>query len=270
MRALDRRIELGVAFGQPLCALGRERACLSIPFNEEAEPLEHGPVAKLVCVPDQHSVVTVGPGQIGSQTIHNVLDAAARGRIVQHVHDRPVNVGYGDLRAVPPHRPRAEHAFRLDVLEREERAMVANMPRADSAGCEDNDIVEYLLGEIPMLGGRAAADIGGRPKRRDQHPQIVEHMPAVERVQRSGNIGARADATEPPLFCPAGEPFGRIFPWKIKRARGVLYTDHIARCANKVGKLGPAGRKRAVGVSIVHARHFAISENNIVFSVLSR
>ena len=177
-------------------------------FHEEAEPLEHGAIAELIAIGDQLLVIAVGALEIGLEAIRDLLNAAAKGGIVEHVDNRPVNIGDGHLCVVAPDWFCAEDFFRLQVLQSEVEALPLLVPLADGLSRYDHDVFENLLGQIPMLRGGAAGDVAGREQRRHEHPGIIENPFRPERVDRRRDIGARPDSAQPSLLTPTREALG--------------------------------------------------------------
>jgi hypothetical protein len=58
-------------------------------------------------------IASVRPLEIRIQAIRNLLNASAERGIVEHVHDRSVNIGNGHLGVMPPDRFDPENLFRL-------------------------------------------------------------------------------------------------------------------------------------------------------------
>jgi len=76
--------------------------------------------------------------------------------------------------------------------------------RAQRLRREYENVAEELLGQIPMLSGGPAGDIGGIEERGNQYPGIVEHLLGRQRVERNGRVEAGSDALQPALRMPAG------------------------------------------------------------------
>ena len=86
-----------------------------------------------------------------------MLDSTAQGRIIQHVDYRAMNVRDQDLAVTAPDGPGAEDSVFPDMLETETHAVVPRELSTYRPTRQDNDIVENLLCEIPVLRGAAFA-----------------------------------------------------------------------------------------------------------------
>ena len=64
---------------------------------------------------------------------------------------------------------------------------------ADGLSRNDDDVLENLLGQIPMLRGGTASDVSGRKERGHKNPSVVENAFRTERIDRCRNIGAGPD-----------------------------------------------------------------------------
>jgi hypothetical protein len=71
-------------------------------LGQKPEALEDRAVAETRRVLDELLVVAIAASQIGGKAIGYVLDAAADRRVIQHVDDRAVHVGYGPTGLMAP------------------------------------------------------------------------------------------------------------------------------------------------------------------------
>ena len=80
----------------------------------------------------------------------------------------------------------------------------------------DDNVVEHLFGEIPVLCGGAAANIAGREQRGREHPRVIENEAAFERAKRCGHISSPAYPTQP---VPPGTEIVGVVREMVKRFR---------------------------------------------------
>ena len=177
-------------------------------FGEEAEPLEHRAVAKLVGDIQKFAARCIFAFEIRRKAIRDMTDAAADRRIIEHVDDRLRRTADIDPDRSAPDRAHGEQHFRPDMLEGEGNALdrlflLAYRPRREHAGA-----AEQLLGQAPMFGGAPSADAGGAEQLRHDHPGIFEHLFLAERRDRHRRVEAATQASHPALIVPACEQLG--------------------------------------------------------------
>ncbi len=91
-------------------------------------------------------------------------DAAARFRRIEHIHNRAVLIGDGQLRAAAPKRFEAEQIFFFRVLQRKLGSMIGLLFMTHFMGCKNEDATENLFREIVVARRRPSADITGTEK----------------------------------------------------------------------------------------------------------
>ena len=128
------------------------------------------------------------------------------------------------------------------MLQGEDCAVTTHGPGPQRARRQDDNVVEELLGQIPMLGGSSATDISGCEQGRHEHPWIVEHMFAGQRIYRGRDIIALANPSPPPLFRPSREGLGRLRTIGMKHAHCIIDADDVTRVADDGSKLPAAFR----------------------------
>ena len=207
-------------------ALLDERRPPILPFGQKAEALEDSTISKPIGVLDQLCIAAIGPPEIGIQAIRNLLDAAANGWVIEHVDNGPVDIGDRHFALMAPDRLGTEDFLGFQVLERKIKAVPLLLSDADGLAGDHDDILENLFREIPMLGGRAAADIGRREQRRHEDPRIIEYTFRAERNERSRYISAPPDPAQPTLLPPARKSLGCFY------SRGAKHVCHIGDLDN--------------------------------------
>lgn len=173
----------------------RKRAFIIVPVGQEAEAFENGSIPELVCVFDQFLVAAISSFEIGAQTVGDLLDAAAQGGIVEHIDDGPVYIRNRHLSVMPPDGLGTEDLLRLHMFERKIKAMPLLLLRTDGLTSDHNDVFEYLLGKVPMLGSGTASDIGWREKRRHENPAIIKNTFRTESIDGRRNVSTSSDPT---------------------------------------------------------------------------
>ena len=235
-RAGERRIQGGVALGEAVPAGRYQGIIRRKALCEKAEPLENRTVAKPVAISQQGFIIALAVRKVDGEAIRNMLDTAAKGRVIEHVDDGAVKVGDGDLVGAAPDSFRAEKKALIDVLERKGRAVALLLLVAQGLGREHNDIAENLLGEVPVLGSATPADIGGIIEDWDKYPGIIENMDAIESVQGSGGIDAGTDAAQPALSGPPRKDLGGLGAGDGQGGFCVGDADDIPRGAQNLHK----------------------------------
>src|SRR5665213_3266 len=209
MRPILGGVEPRMAAAQMVLAKAGKLSTDGQPLGQKTEALKDGAVAETHRVLDDLFVVAIAAPQIGGKAISYMLDAAAYRGVVEHIDDSAVHVGNGHAGLMAPDTLRAEELPFIDVLQREQRAMSLLSLLTHGLSRHHHHVFEDLLGEIPMLGRCAPADICRREERRDEHPGIVEDAIGSHRVARSGDIGSPTDASQPTLLGPARKALGR-------------------------------------------------------------
>ena len=103
-----------------------------------------------------------------------MADAAANGRIVEHVDNRLGRTADIDPDRSTPDRAHGEQHFRPDMLEGEGNSLDRLFLLAYRASRQHQRAAEQLLGQTPMLGGAPSADAGRTEQLRDDHPGVFE------------------------------------------------------------------------------------------------
>src|SRR5579859_3820671 len=197
-----------------------------------------------------------------------MLNTTPERRVVEHVDDRPVNIGDRHLGVVTPDGLGAEDFFGPQVLECEVEALPRLVGLADSLSRNDHDVLENLLGQVPMLRCGAASDVARRKQRRHENPSIIENAFRAECIDRRRNIGAGPDTAQPTLLAPSSKALGRLGARDSERLRHIGNVDDVTRPGEDLPKLGTATRQpRRVG--IIHASFFAKNGNLYICNIQS-
>ncbi len=216
-------------------------------LGQKSEALEDSAIAETRRVLDELLVVAIVASKVGGKAIRYMQDAAADRGVIQHVDDRAVHVGYGHAGLMVPDALRAKELPFVDVLQRKQRSVSLLALLAHGLCRHHHDVLEDLLGEIPMLGRRAPPDICGREERGDEHPGIVEDAVGSHRVDRSCDISSAADPSQPTLLGPARKALGGRGPVELQSGRDVIHMDYVSRRGQDADKLcSTLGKTRAV------------------------
>src|ERR1700730_613227 len=136
---------------------------------------------------------------------------------------------------------------------------------ADRLPGDHDHILEDLLGEVPVFGRGAAADIGRREEGWRQYPGIIQKPFGAERINRCRNISTCAYPAKPTLLPPARQTFRSVRARNGERFGYIRYVDHVARCGEYFDELATAlGQTRCIW----HVREFAIIVNYCTHSIL--
>ena len=175
-----------MALGQTVPAGLYESVTFTMALCEEAKAFEDSAIADVVAIAQKGGIITFIAGEVNGQTIGYVLNAAAKGRVIQHVDDCAVGVRDKNFAVRSPDGFGAEDLLLVDVLQDEGCTVALLGFLAHGPRGHDDDIAEYLLGQVPVLGCATPADIGGIEQGRHKYPGVVEDMDAFERVERDG------------------------------------------------------------------------------------
>jgi hypothetical protein len=96
---------------------------IGLAFGKKSEALEDRSIVQADGVLDNLIVVPVLASEVDSQTVGDVLDTAAKRRIVDHVDYRTMQVRYGYACSMAPNACRAKNLPLRDVLQREMHAL---------------------------------------------------------------------------------------------------------------------------------------------------
>ena len=165
-----------------------------------------------------------------------MLDAGAQPRVVQHVDDGAVNVGYGDLGCAAPDALGPEYHAGTDMPQREACAMVLLIAGTHGPLCHHYDIAEELLRQIPVLRRSAAADVGRVVQCWHEHPWVVENLFTEQGVEADRCVGARTDTPQPALSTPPGQQLRGGGTADVKRPLGIGNLHDIASRPNHCGQ----------------------------------
>src|SRR5262249_27921347 len=158
------------------------------------------------------------------------------------IYDRAVNIGDGHLGVMTPDWFGPENFFRLQVLQRELKALPLLVPLADGLSSDHHDVLENLFSQIPMLCSGTSGDVGRRKKRRYKNAGIVENAFGAECVDRCGDIGAGPDPVQPALLAPACEALGGLDTRNRERLCHIGDVDYVSRSGENLLQLSAAMR----------------------------
>ena len=125
---------------------------------------------------------------------------------------------------------RAKEVLFIDVLQRKQRA-VPLWRFWRTAVLSSRRCLEYLLGEIPMLGRRITADIGWREQRGHENPGSSRTR-SDPIVSIECDICSPGYPSQPTLFDPARKALGRGDAVEFESARHVVHPNHVSRCSS--------------------------------------
>ena len=157
----------------------------------------------LAFVGDQRAIVPVVVYKVSGDAVGNMLAAAPNGWVVEHVDDRPVDVGHHDPRAAAPNTARTEELPGMCMTQQETGAVMDLVFVADRTPHHHDDRPEQLLRETPVLRSSSAANVTRRVERRNENPWVVQDSLPVDGVQQGGSVRSGANATQPALSRPA-------------------------------------------------------------------
>src|ERR1700730_780934 len=110
-------------------------------------------------------------------------DASAQCGFVKHFDNRPMDVGDRHFGSMAPDNLRAEYFSWVQMLEGKIEALAGLLPLTDCLAGHDDDILEDLLGKVPVFRGGAARHVGGREELGDEDPTVIKDALRAERVE---------------------------------------------------------------------------------------
>ena len=143
-------------------------------LGQKPEALEYSTVAEAHRVIDELLVIAIVASQIGCEAVGYMLDATADCRVVEHVDNRTVRVGNGHSSLMAPDILRAEDLPLIDVLQRKECSVPLLTFLTHGLCGHQEDILEDLFGQVPVLGCCAASDVGWCEECGNEHPWVIE------------------------------------------------------------------------------------------------
>ncbi len=218
----------------------RELAGITGSLGKETEAFEDCAIAEPAGVLHKQRIVAVCAREISRKAISDMLDAAAKFRLVEHVDDCAMHVGDEHTAAMPPDRLGAKYLFSGRMLQREGSAVPDLMSLAQYLSRHHDNVLEYLLCQIPMLCRRAPADVARQKQRRHENPRIGEHLVRAKRIDSDRRIGSSADPVEPALLHPSGQPFSGLGARQLQDALNITDMDNVSGTAQHRGKLRAA------------------------------
>lgn len=93
-----------------------------------------------------------------------------------------MQIRYLNLGVVTPHGFRAENLLLAQMSESELRTLTVLIPVTDGSRRDDNNVLEYLLRQIPVFGSRASPNVAWRIESGNEHPSIVKHSLRIKRI----------------------------------------------------------------------------------------
>ena len=262
-------IELSVACCQMRPADIGDTGSVGMLVGQEAKALEYCSIAKSLSVGSERIIAAIRAFQVGIEAVGHVLNPSSEGGIVQHVDHGPVNIREQYSGTASPNGPRTEDFALLDVVQHKVRSVADLMLFAHRLRRHYDDVAEQLLSKVPVLSGRPASDIGRGEKGGDKYPRVFEHMLAVERIHRHGDIGPSTNAPQPALACPSGQELGGFKPANGKCCCDIGNLDDIAGSLHYGCEPSPADRQHIFGRrSIFHIHKFTFLENFVKYNIL--
>src|SRR5690606_16660152 len=101
----------------------------------------------------------------------------------EHVDHRTRRVRDVDAHRAAPDGFEAEKVLLPDMAEQEDNALHGCTSRAYPFGCEDQRLVEKLLGQVPVLSRGPATDIALAKECGDQDPRVLDDLCAPGEVE---------------------------------------------------------------------------------------
>ncbi len=141
-----------------------------------SETLKDNAITKLLRVLDQQITISGLRCEIRAQAISYVVDATAHLGHGDHIDQRARGVRYRYLYRTAPQRFQSEVTFRLHGVQHEDRTLGDHTILCNTPRSEDQGLIEELLGEFPMMGGRPAADVALIEERWYEDPGICDHL----------------------------------------------------------------------------------------------
>ena len=138
-----------------------EGFAIRMPLSEKTQALEDRAIAQALGIFDQHIGAAVLAPKILAETILHMLNPGAGGGVVQHVNDGAVNVRDSDSRLTPPDVLRTKYLLFFETLQGEDGILTRDGLLPDGSGGENDNVAEYLFGEVPVFSCGTPADIGG-------------------------------------------------------------------------------------------------------------
>lgn len=221
-------------------------------LEQEAESLDNCAVVQPSRVLEESILVEPGRPEVVLEALSDMLYAAARAGVGEHVYDRFVGIGHEYLGSPVPDYLRAEERFFRDVPHDELYALKEIVPAADLSSGKDAETSEYLLGEVPVFRCAPPADIAWRKELRHQQPGVVENLFVVDGRYRDRGVHAAPDAPDVALLIPASKEFGRLGSPDIQSTYDIIDMDEIRGAPDNSGEtLSPPRDVRTGRYSIV-------------------
>ncbi|MCY4346451.1 MAG: hypothetical protein OXC17_06600 [Aestuariivita sp.] len=224
-------------------------------LGEKSEAFEDSAVAEVHCVFHKLFVIAIIAPQIGCEAVGYMLDVATDRRVVEHVDDRSMYVGDRYPRPMVPDILRGEDLPLINVLQREGRAVPLLVLLTRGLRAHHEDVLEYLFGQVPVLGCRSTPDVGRRKERGNKHPWVIKDAIRSHGVDRSRDIGTTAHSSQPSLFSLAGQTLGGTGSVELEGNHHVIDVHDVAGLGQHLEKLGASSGK--LGYAFFHTHFLA-------------